>query len=92
MSQRLVTTENDFCPVGPAQESLSIFRVVEGIDAEHALEKISNLMEVVVLSIESAAMSETKLEGHTAWLTLHAAESVKAIIDSLWDTLQLEQG
>lgn len=68
-----------------------MFKVVEGIDAEYALEKISNLMELVVLSIEGAAMDATKLEGHNAWLTLHAAESAKAIIDSLWATLQFEQ-
>jgi hypothetical protein len=89
MSSRLVTTENDFSPVGVATQKLTIFIVKEGIDAEHALEKASNLLEMIVGSIEDAAMGMTKFDGHQAWLTLHAAETTKAIIDALWNTLQL---
>jgi hypothetical protein len=89
MNARLATTENHFSPVGPAIEKLTMFKVTEGIDAEHALEKASNLLEIIVASIDDAAMGTTKLEGHHAWLALHAAESTKAIIDALWNTLQL---
>lgn len=89
MSARLVTTETAFAAVGTAAQKLTIFKVTDGIDAEHALEKASNLLEVIVASIEDAAMGTAKLEGHPAWLTLHAAESTKAIIDALWNTLQL---
>ena len=90
MNKRLATTEKNFCRAGPAQEKLSMFKVVEGIDAEHALEKASSLMEVVMLSIDDAAMGVTELKGQHAWLVLHAVESAKAIIDALWTTLDLE--
>lgn len=89
MRPRLITSEDDFGAVGPAAEKLKIFKVTAGIDAEHALEKASNLLEVIIGSIDDAAMGTNKLEGHHAWLTLHAAESTKAIIDALWNTLQL---
>lgn len=89
MSARLVTTETAFSAVGPAAQKLTIFKVTDGIDAEHALEKASNLLDAILASIEDAAMGTAKLEGQPAWLTLHAAESTKAIIDALWDTLQL---
>lgn len=90
MNARLITTETVFGVIGPVSEKLSIFKVAPGLDAELALEKASNLLEVIVASIEDAAMQTTKFEGQQAWLTLHAAESTKAIVDALWRTLQLE--
>ena len=89
MKTRLMTTEKEFGSVGPATEKLSIFKIAEGIDAEHALNKASDLLEIIVGSIEDAAMGTTKFDGQQAWLTLHAAESAKAIIDALWNTLEL---
>lgn len=88
MNGPLVTRETTFSPVGPAEEDLCIFKVNADISAENALEKASCLLQIVLHSIHDAAMGELKLEGHQAWLTHHAAESCKAIIDALWDTLQ----
>lgn len=92
MTLPLATTEMEFSPVGVATDNLRMFKVSANIGAENALEKASNLLEVVLLSIEDAAMNEVKLEGHRAWATHHAAESAKAIIDSLWSTLQYAGG
>jgi hypothetical protein len=86
MKKPLATTPYTFCTVGPAVKKLKIFSVNGKIEAEHALEKASNLLEMLVMSLDDAAMEVTKLEGQHAWLTLHAAESAKAIIDSLWST------
>lgn len=91
MNRQLVTTETSFCPIGPVEKELRMFKVSADIDAESALEKASNLMQIVLQSIDDAAMGTVKLEGHQAWLTHHAAESCKAIIDALWDTIQLGQ-
>lgn len=91
MSPCLVTTVKEFGPVGPAAEKLTLFRVAEGIDAEHALEKASALLEIIVGSIEDAAMGTTRFDGQQAWLTLHAAETTKAIIDALWNTIQFAE-
>ncbi|WP_158541410.1 MULTISPECIES: DUF3077 domain-containing protein [unclassified Pseudomonas] len=84
-----MTTEKEFSAVGPATEKLKIFKVAEGIDAEHALNKASDLLEIIVDSIEDAAMGTVKFDGHSAWLALHAAESAKAIVDALWNSLEL---
>ncbi|MBD1551005.1 DUF3077 domain-containing protein [Pseudomonas typographi] len=90
MSTRLVTTENDFCPVGPVDKRLNLFKVTDGIDAEQALEKVSALLKVIAGSIEDAAMGTIEFDGQHAWLALHAAESAKAIIDALWYALQFD--
>jgi 4'-phosphopantetheinyl transferase EntD len=92
MTVPLVTSVKEFGQVGFADKQARIFTVAEGIDAEDALEKASMMMESIMDSLEVAAMGQVKLETSHAWLALHAAESVKAIIDGLWKTLELGEG
>lgn len=91
MTAQLITSDTAFSPVGFASDDLKIFYVSEGISAGDALEKASNLLESILCILDDAAMGQTKLEGHHAWLALHATESAKAIIDALWATTQIVQ-
>lgn len=91
MTAQLITSDTAFSPVGLASDELNMFHVSEGISAEAALEKASNLLESILCILDDAAMGQAKLEGHHAWLTLHATESAKAIIDALWATIQIGQ-
>ena len=81
MTAPLVTRETELS---------SCFSVRPGIDAEVALCKASDLLSIALEPVLGAAMG-TPLEGNQAWLTHHALESAKAIIDALWATIQLDQ-
>jgi hypothetical protein len=89
MNKSFTTSLKTFCEVDYAGQHSHIFSIAEGIEAEHALSKTSSLLEVVISSLDDVAMHQAELKGHDAWLALHALESAKAIIDSLWATLQL---
>lgn len=56
MRAPLVTTEKSFSPIGPVAEKLTLLKVAGGIDSMHALEKASALLQVIVGSIEDAAI------------------------------------
>jgi hypothetical protein len=92
MSARLTTSSKGFGLVGCVDKKTRLFNVTDGIDAEDALERASAMMEAIMDGLEGAAMNNGKFDCSHAWLTLHAAESVKAIIDGLWKTLELSQG
>lgn len=80
--QRLPTGHATFSPVGPVKDHLHLFQVTPGIDADHALNKASELLAEVRELLLDAAMG-APLGGAKAWLTVHALESSKAIIDAL---------
>lgn len=81
MSAPLVTRETELS---------SCFSVRQGVDAEVALCKASDLLSIALEPVLDAAMG-TPLKDNQAWLAHHALESAKAIIDALWDELQLRQ-
>ncbi|MCY1461425.1 hypothetical protein D9M71_790820 [compost metagenome] len=78
MSKPLVTTDVEFS---------DSFAVRSGVDALTALNKASDLIDIVIGSVADAGMG-TPLEGNQAWMVHHSLESAKAIIDALWATLQ----
>ena len=87
----LKTGHSAFTPVGPTHDQLRLFQVTEGIDAEHALSKASQLLAEVHELVLDAAMGEP-LSGAKAWLTLHALESSKALVDALGHQVQFRAG
>ncbi|WP_263260600.1 DUF3077 domain-containing protein [Pseudomonas sp. RIT-PI-S] len=70
-----------------AKHRLHLFQLSKGIDANYALNKASELLAEVRELVLDAAMG-TPLSGSKAWLTLHALESSKAIVDSVWYELR----
>jgi hypothetical protein len=87
---KLTTSTKSFGGVGPAGDKITLFNITAGIDAELALDKASQLLELISISVESAAMCESKFDGPQAFLVLHSVETAKAIIDALLERFYLE--
>jgi len=89
MSRPLKTSISTFTGCGDATKRQYLFSVNAGVPAEDALNTCSDLLSTVMDTIVSAGMGEP-LVGNQAWLVNHTLESVKAIVDALWATYQLE--
>lgn len=73
---------------GDVSKKQKLFTVTPDIPLRDALNSVSDLLDLMRDPIYAAAMGEQALEDNHAFLVLHALESAKAVIDSLWSAAE----
>ena len=84
--QKTVTTPFGTCDAGHAP----LFAIRAGIPAEDALVHASLLLKGACESSAQACEKATIAESGLLWLTLHAIETAKALVDAVVDGAQCE--
>ncbi len=86
------TVGHRFHATGVAEKNTALFSVTPDIPMLDALTSVSCLLSTLEDGIVDAAMGEQPLQDNAAWLTHHTLQSAKAVVDSLIDCLQSQQG
>ncbi|WP_166365249.1 DUF3077 domain-containing protein [Pseudomonas akapageensis] len=85
--QKTVTTPFGICDAGHEP----LFAVRAGIPAEDALVHASLLLKGACASTVQACEKAATAESGLLWLTLHAIETAKALVDAVVDGVQCEE-
>ncbi len=89
MSNAIKTVpRHTFHSTGDVSKKQNLFSVMSDVPLLDALNSASDMLDSLHDPIYAAALGEQPLKGSHAWLVLHALNSAKAVIDSLWQAVE----